>query len=156
MKFVGFTSGSDESRRSCEQFFRWNAETIGQGPEPVSCRLSCRVVLDSVDIAWCNGLSKAGALLRHIHQRETLLVPDSANEVPEGFWTPSSHSNGLHIHFNARTRRERKPCKRQNNTPPTRIVLVGVPCRKRRLLSGNESFIIGNVLYGTQFDTYRH
>lgn len=97
MKFVGFTARSDESGRSCEQFFHGNTKAMSQGPQPVSCRLPCRVVLDSVDITWSYALSKAGALLGHINQRETLLIPDSANEVPEGFWTPVSHSNGLPI-----------------------------------------------------------
>jgi len=67
-----------------------------QSPEAVGRWILYSLVLDSIDVTCCNRFSKAGALLGHIGTRETLLISNSANEVPEGFWTPICHPNGLH------------------------------------------------------------
>src|SRR5215212_5337997 len=103
MMFIGFTAGRDQASRSRKQICHWNAKAIGQSHEAVGRRVLYEIVLDPIDVTCGYGFSKAGALLGHIVTRETLLIPNSANEVPEGFWTPICHLKGLHSHFNART-----------------------------------------------------
>jgi hypothetical protein len=103
MQFFRLTAGSNQTSRPGEQIFRWNTKAVGQSPEAVSGWVFYLLVLDSIDVTCRNRFSKARALLRHIGTRETLLFPNSAKEVPEGFWTPICHPNGLHIPVSKRT-----------------------------------------------------
>ena len=73
--------------RACEQFIRWNVQTIGQSFKSV-CRWSkLWIVLNTVDVAGCYRCPETEASLRYIRTREIFLCADAANEITKALCT---------------------------------------------------------------------
>jgi len=66
VKFVTGFSRRIKTNRSCEQFPRWNAKTIGERGETVCRDLPFRIVFKPIDIACGDLFSITCALLGYI------------------------------------------------------------------------------------------
>ena len=154
---LGFSTGIEPARRPREQFLGGNTKTIGEGCKPVGRDFPVRFVFDSTDITSRYFWSKPRALPGHSRLRKILLIASSANEVPEGVWTPICHFGGLQLNCNARTRQNRKLRDRQTTyLHPKTLVGPSTRPEKLPLPSGSTSFIIINAPDGEQCATHRN